>query len=169
GTPALVAQGVATDVGSGAVQFAVSTTGDALWAPGGSLASSRLLWVDRQGAETAVPLPPAPYNEIMLSPDGKRAALVGGEGGVADLWVADLERGALTRLTSGEFVTTPTWSPDGRMIAYGTRSGAQGGYRWQLVRKLADGSRDAEVLTESDRTLNPSSYTPDGKAVLYTA
>ena len=87
-----VVDGVATDVGSGAVQFALSASGALLWTPGGSTASYELVWVDRQGSRDQDPAPPAPYNEVALSPDGTRVALVGGQGGVSDLWVADLQR-----------------------------------------------------------------------------
>ena len=83
GSPVKVVDGVATDVGSGAVQFALSASGSLLWAPGGATASYDLVWVDRQGAETRTQIPPAPYNEIALSQDGTRVALVGGQGGVS--------------------------------------------------------------------------------------
>jgi Tol biopolymer transport system component len=169
GAPMTVAQGVATDVGSGAVQFAISASGDAIWAPGGKTASYHLVWMDRSGAESPVPMSQAPYNEAELSPDGKRVALVGGEGGVADLWVADLERGTLTRLTVGEFVTNPVWSPDGARIAYGTRSRGPQQHRSLIVWKPADGSREAETLAEGDRLLSPSDVSGDGRLLVYSA
>jgi len=169
GSPTRVVEGVATDVGSGAAQFALARNGAALWTPGGSTASYELVWVDRQGAETKTQIPPAPYNEAALSPDGTRVALVGGQGGVSDLWVADLERATLTRLTFDEFVMRPTWSPDGSRIAYGTRPQGERGNRWQLVSKPADGSRAAEVLIEGERSHVPSGFSPDGRALLYDA
>ena len=58
GSPVKVVDGVATDVGSGAVQFAISEGGALLWTPGGSSASYELVWVDRQGAETKTPARP---------------------------------------------------------------------------------------------------------------
>jgi Protein kinase domain/WD40-like Beta Propeller Repeat len=169
GAPMTVAQGVATDVGSGAVQFAISAGGDAIWAPGGATASYQLVWMDRSGAESSVPIAQAPYNESELSPDGKKVALVGGEGGVADLWVADLERGTLTRLTVGEFVTNPVWTPDGARIVYGTRARGSQGYRSLISWKPADGSRDAEVLAEGSRSLSPSDVSGDGRLLVYSA
>ncbi len=169
GAPVLAVQGVATDVGAGAVQFAVSGSGAALWTPGGTTASYQILWVDRENVETRLSIPPAPYNELALSPDGKRLALVGGQGGVSDLWVADLERGALTRLTFGEFVTGPVWSPDGTRIAYGTRPQGRSDNLWQIVWKPADGSRDAELLFEGQRSHYPTSFAPDGSALVYYA
>jgi dipeptidyl aminopeptidase/acylaminoacyl peptidase len=170
GAPTTVAQGVATDVGSGAVQFAIAASGAAVWAPGGKTASYRLVWIDRAGVETPTTIPEAPYNEIELSPDGKRAALVGGEGGVSDLWVADLERGVVTRLTVGDFVNNPVWTPDGGRIVYatGTRSGSE--ERWRIVWKPADGSREAETLVAAKRGQYPGGgVTRDGRFLAYSA
>jgi Tol biopolymer transport system component len=124
--------------------------------------------MDRTGAESSVPIAQAPYNEMELSPDGRRVALVGGEGGVADLWVADLERGAVTRLTIGENVINPAWTPDGARIVYGTRSSAPQQVRNLIVWKPADGSRDAEVLVEGDRVLSPCDVSSDGRFLVYS-
>jgi Tol biopolymer transport system component len=132
-------------------------------------ASYQVVWVDRSGAETIVPIPPAPYNELSLSPDGKRLALVGGQDGVSDLWVADLERGGMTRLTFGQVVSRPVWTPDGSRIAYGTRLQGRKDNTWAIVRKTADGSRDAETLLTGEREHNPSAFAADGQTLLYDA
>ncbi len=169
GSPVKVVDGVATDVGSGAVQFALAGNGALLWTPGGSTASYDLVWVDRQGGETRTQLPPAPYNEAALSRDGTHVALVGGQGGVSDLWVADLLRGVVTRLTFDEWVTRPVFSPDGTRIAYGRRPQGELGNNSQIVWQPSDGSRRAEVLVEGARSHVPSSFTPDGRALVYDA
>ncbi len=167
GTPVEVARGVATDVGSGAVQFAISENGVALWAPGGLTASYRVVWVDHQGHEKPVEVPPAPYNELALSPDGTRLALVGGPAGISDLWVADLARGSVTRLTAGEIVHMPAWTPDSSRIAYAAAKPAVKGVRTRIDWQLADGSRSAETLVEEGPWRVPSSFTPDGRFLLY--
>lgn len=52
------------------------------------------------------------------SPDGRRIAFSGQLGGISDLFVYDLERDALERLTDDLFTEIqPAWSPDGRSIA----------------------------------------------------
>jgi serine/threonine-protein kinase len=167
GTPVPVAQGVDTDVSAGAVQFAVARSGAALWAPGGTASSHKIVYVDADGSETEVPIPLAPYNELALSPDGTRLALVGGQGGVSDLWVADLKRGGQTRLTFGDFATNPVWTPDSVRIAYGVRQEGRKDNQWQVVWKPADGSRDAEMLVEGPRGRFPCSFTPDGRSLIY--
>lgn len=167
GSPLPVVQGVATDVSSGAVQFAVAQSGAALWAPGGTRTTSQVGWVDRGRAETIAAVPPAPYNELALSPDGRRLALVGGEGGVSDLWVADLERGGMSRLTFGEYVAGPVWTPDGSRIVYSTRVQGTSVNTWRLAWKPADGSRDAETLVEGPRGQLPTAFTSDGQFLIY--
>ncbi|MBI3447517.1 MAG: serine/threonine-protein kinase [Acidobacteria bacterium] len=169
GTPAQVAQGVATDVSTGAVQFAAAQSGVATWIPGIAVLSYGVVWIDRKGTETIVPLPPAPYSQLALSPDGHRLALVGGQGGVSDLWVADLDRGGITRLTFGEFIVGPVWSPDGSRVAFGLRLQKRNDNAWRIEWKPADGSRDAEVLFEGSRIHVPTSFSLDGRTLLFDA
>ncbi len=94
-------------------------------------------------------------------------ALIGGEGGMADLWVADLERGAVTRLTTGETAAAPVWSPDSRRIAYLTRARTGDASRWQIVWQSADGSLDAEVLVTATRAATPTDIAADGSELIY--
>jgi serine/threonine-protein kinase len=171
GSPFPVVQGVATDISTGAVAFAISENGRAAWIPGRAGVSWRASWSDRQGAESSVAIPEAPYNELTLSPDGKRVALTGGQGGISDLWVFDFERDSMTRLTMGQYISRPVWSPDGKRIAYGTRlQGPKSQTNtWQLAWKPADGSSEQEPLLERERSLLPSSFTPDGRSIIFDA
>jgi eukaryotic-like serine/threonine-protein kinase len=134
GAPVALIEGVmqavnlgSTDIEGGAGQFAVSNTGTLVYANGGvtPMASSRLVWVDRQGkAEPLESAPPAPFVGFRLSPDGHRIAAAvrrGSTNRATDIWIYDTVRGAPTRLTAdgGNY---PVWSPDGRRVAYGAPS-----------------------------------------------
>ena len=170
GSPEVVLQGVATDVGSGAVQFALSSSGAALWAPGSLSARYALSWVDRHGTESAVPITQAPYNEAALSPDGTRVALIGGTNGSADLWISDLERGTQARLTNGQSAFNPTWSRDGKLIAYVIRTeNPSKERRWQIFTKPADGSREATMILDSPEITSLGDFTPDGREIVFTS
>jgi Tol biopolymer transport system component len=139
-----------------------------LWAPGSFSARYTLEWVDRHGIEAPAPIAQASYNEAELSPDGKRVAMVGGTAGSSDLWISDLERGTQARMTTGESVLNPTWSPDGRTVAYVIRTeNANKERRWQILLKPSDGSRDATVLFDSPQTLTLGDFTPDGKEIVF--
>jgi eukaryotic-like serine/threonine-protein kinase len=77
-----------------------------------------LVWLDRAGRPTPAIPERRRYLSVSLSPDDRQAALtILGES--RDLWIASLERGSLSRLTSGpgtEF--DPVWSQDGRELFY---------------------------------------------------
>ena len=169
GSPFPLVQGVSTDVSTGAAQFALAGSGSAVWIPGESANSWNQVWMARDGVESSVSIPPAPYNELALSPDGKRVALTGGQGGISDLWVYEFERDSMSRLTVGQYTARPVWSPDGKRIAFGTRlQGAKSqSNTWQIAWKAADGSDDQQVLFEAERSQLPSGFTPDGRAMLF--
>lgn len=61
---------------------------------------------------------------IAWSPDGATIAVSGSEGGVTDLFLLDVESGALERLTDDPWTELhPDWSPDGRSLLYATDAG----------------------------------------------
>jgi len=80
-----------------------------------------------------------------------------------DIWIWDLARAAITRLTfhAGND-TSPVWSPDGRHLIFA----ASGPGPSNLYRQAADGAGTVERLTESRNPQSPSSITPDGTEIL---
>jgi len=99
------------------------------------------------------------YRELRLSPDGQKLALAIGDGQNQDIWVYDLQRDTLTRLTFGGRNTNPVWSPDGRYLVLGNPTG--------ILWIRADGSGKPEVLTHSDYPQFPYSFSPDGKRLAF--
>jgi serine/threonine-protein kinase len=79
------------------------------------------VWVDRNGNESEAVGSPGLYDLVRISPDGTRAVIYQRDRrfGTGDLWLRDLARNTLTRLTNDEYSEgTVFWSPDGRSIAY---------------------------------------------------
>jgi hypothetical protein len=148
----------------GAASFAVSETGSLAYIPAGAK-SGTLAWVDAKGSTEMPGLPAQNYfNRLQLSPDGKRIVLVILEGGFRHIWVYDTVRGSLTRLTLGDRDNaSPTWSPDGRRIAFWTSKDENG----VIMTKPSDGSGSEETLLSSAKVGPPSSWSPDGKFLAY--
>jgi Tol biopolymer transport system component len=99
------------------------------------------------------------YYDIELSPDGKSlaAARLDPKTLLASLWVTDLVRGVSSRLTQeAEDVDFPSWSPDGKQIAYDSER--------RIYRKDAAGSGQRELLVPD--AIMPH-WSPDGKALVY--
>jgi serine/threonine-protein kinase len=98
-----------------------------------------------------------------VSPDGTRIALDIASAN-RDIWTWEIERKTLTRLTFDPAVDMyPTWTPDGRRIVFSSsRSGST-----NLYSQTADGTGDAERLTESPNFPIPNAVTPDGSRLVF--
>ena len=118
GKPVLVLEGVLAGA-AGFAQFGLSANGWLAYVPGGATSSMRqLTWVDLKGqAKAASEIRREYLGQASLSPDGLRAAVSFQESTMA-VWLLELERGTLTRLTWDAFSHIPVWTPDGRRIAF---------------------------------------------------
>ena len=165
GTPSPVAQDVSYSAAEGFAQFAVSQTGLAVYRTGrGGEATYDVLWVDSRGQ--SAPLWPGArtYAEPRISPDGTKVAFMVLADGDWDLWVYDRIRQVATRLTFTPGLDGPgVWSPDSQYIAYS--SGPTG--LANIFRRRADGSGDAEPITEAKASQYVSSWSGDGKFLVY--
>ena len=127
----------------------------------------RLVWVDRTGREVGTVGAVADYDDLSLSPDGRRVAASirdPGRGLNLDIWVVDTERGSASRVTSertDEF--HPVWLPGGKTLAY--MSDHVGFY--DLYRRSAEGGAEEVVLkTAWDKVLGD--LTRDGLRLLFS-
>jgi serine/threonine-protein kinase len=133
-------------------------------AQGGSTA----LWVDRDGtAQVADPgwtFNFAGNGGLALSPDGTRLALRVQEA-TADVWVKELDRGPLSRLTfEGDRNFRPQWTPDGRSIAFlSTRQSES----YDLYQKRADGTGPPELLLDFEQRVVEAIWAPDGQWLVF--
>jgi DNA-binding winged helix-turn-helix (wHTH) protein/Tol biopolymer transport system component len=98
-----------------------------------------------------------------LAPDGARVAGVKAEGVRTDIWVADVQRGAATRLTHSGTNSSPVWSADGRSIFYASRTDGP----FEIWSRDADGARPATRLFASDRHALPLASSPDGRLLAF--
>jgi serine/threonine-protein kinase len=161
--PAPVVSGISE---TGGAHFDVSRSGTLVYLEGqGGAAKYEMVAVDRRGLASPLVADRQSFVEPHFSPDGRRLAVEILTGSASDSWVYDLDRGTGTRLTFAEGLdSVPVWSPDGKWIAYGS----DGKGRVGLYRKRADGSGDEELLLESTTSPVPSSWSPDGRFLLYS-
>jgi len=164
GTAVPVAEGVLQAGGlTNGSQYSISATGSLVYIPGGAADAERLVWVTRSGIEQPLAAPPHAYVYPRISHDGRRVAVSIAEQDI-ELWVYDLTRDTLSRLTFGGNVNfIPIWTMDGKRVAfYSNKEGPQ-----DIFWELADGSGGLERLTSGDNPQLPGSFSPDGKLLAY--
>jgi serine/threonine-protein kinase len=168
GGPVPLVEGVTETTTSMAGQFAVSSDGTLAFRPGaaGATAQRVLAWVDRQGHEETLPAKPRAYLYPRLSPDGTKIA-VNSTDEENDVWVFDLAKDTLTRLTFGPaFDYHPAWTPDNKYLLFSSGP-STGTSPKDIFRKAADGTGTTEALTQHLEGGYPLSLTPDGKSLVF--
>ena len=151
----------------------VSSDGTLVYESVGSVASYQLAWADRDGrVEKTIGQPQEAMRRPALSPDGRRVAVTGREGGNADdIWIHDAERGTKTRLTFDPAPdTSPAWSPSGDKVAFnGGRESGAGAVTslGDIFAKAPDGSGEDQTLVAGPLREGVPDWSPDGKYLIY--
>lgn len=147
-------------------QHGISNTGMLVYVPIASdtYPPHSLVWVDRSGVETPLPMPPRDVNVVRIAPDGKRLVLSLSDDDEWDLWIYHLEKETFRRLTFDTAINyNPLWTPDGERIIYSsTRDGNH-----NLYVKNADGSGVARQLTMTANMNLPYTTTSNGETLAY--
>jgi Tol biopolymer transport system component/DNA-binding winged helix-turn-helix (wHTH) protein len=130
-------------------------------------ATTELVWFDRQGRRLGNVGEAGNYSVPALSPDEKTLAVtrIDPHVGTRDLWLFDLTRGTPSRFTfdPGE-ETNPTWSPDGREVAFSFRESAT-----DIYLKPTTGAGNAQPLLQSSGHNIIERWSPDGRFIFYEA
>ncbi|MBP1609554.1 MAG: serine/threonine protein kinase [Acidobacteria bacterium] len=147
-------------------QYAFSGSGVLVYVPGaaGDVAAKRtLVWVDRKGKEEPLPAAPNDYRVPRISPDGTKVALTINSGERSDIWIWDLVRGTMPRLTFNEVSSYPLWTTDGKRIAFAKRPTNLGS---EVYWKAADGTGEEEKIGSApNRGHLPWSWSSDGQTL----
>ncbi|MBZ5555953.1 MAG: winged helix-turn-helix domain-containing protein [Acidobacteriia bacterium] len=148
---------------TGAGYFTCSQTGCLLYLTGESHdVKRRLVWLDANGRVEPLRIPAHAIEEPRISPDGRRVAL-GIRGTTNDIWIHDIDRSTLTRVTSEGDNFAPIWSPDGTRITFSSnRHGPCHIFSQDLEQT------EAQQLVGGDHDLVPGSWSPDGRHLLFT-
>jgi len=157
---------VSGDPGSGVLDFSISNDGQLVYLPGSLNQDLELVWVDRDGKVTPLPLPPRAYNTPRISPDGSKVAVTIGlvTGSDNDIWVYDLRSTTFNRLSFEKSIFAPVWSKDGKRIFCASAvSGKEG-----LMEKPADGSSSGTFLISGGKPRFPNSISPSGNQLFFS-
>jgi eukaryotic-like serine/threonine-protein kinase len=159
---------IATALDNGAAEFTVAANGTLAFISPATLERyplRTLVWVDRDGNEEPLALGPGRYIYPRVSPDGTRIAVDVASPTNRDIWIWDLRRASLARLTDGPSEDmTPHWSHDGRRIFFASdRTG-----NIDIYSQPADGSTQARVELATPRADIPNAPLPDGHRMMVT-
>jgi Tol biopolymer transport system component len=167
GEPVPVAEGVSS--------FSASPNGVLVYAGGSQTQigpstgniQGRLTWFDRQGKILGAFGDPGLYRSLAISPDGRLVAFERADPqnfSTRNIWLYDLARGVTTRFTfDSGWDANPVWSPDGSRIAFGSLR-SRG---FDLYQKTSNLAGEDELLVKSASQKLPSSWSPDGRFLLF--
>jgi serine/threonine protein kinase/Tol biopolymer transport system component len=154
GTATPVLDGVHYTPNIGYSQFDISRDGTLAYRKGVGSDGRTFEWFDASGRSTPLLPKPARYGSFRFSPDGTRLAL-SLEGAI---WIYELARETMTRVTFTGSADSPVWTPDGKYIVF----------RHQGIWSIrADGGSKEQPLLQLAASM-PMSFTPDGKTLSYT-
>jgi Tol biopolymer transport system component len=113
---------------------------------------------------------------IAWSPDGKQLAVSGAHGGISDLYLVDWATGAERALTSDKYADLqPTFSPDGRTIAFATDRTPETNFQNMTFGELhiatLNLATDAVTLQPGfprGKHINPQ-FSPDGRSIYFVS
>jgi Tol biopolymer transport system component len=152
---------------TGTAQFDVAGNGTLMYVPGAASADWDLGVTDRKGTVERLRLPSGSYEAPRASPDGRRIAFGTDDGREAIVWVYDLDRATpARRLTFGGNARFPTWSRDGKQVAFQFDRDGDAAIFWQAI----DG-RPAERLTRpaEGEAHEPEAWAPSWDDLVFSS
>jgi serine/threonine protein kinase/Tol biopolymer transport system component len=165
GNPVTVVRGVKESSSGSSSNFAVSASGTLIYLPTnqGQSQGTRLAVVDRSGKASVLATEARDFSDPRVSPDARSVA-VHLQGDQNDVWVTDVARGTLTRLSyAGGEDETPAWSPDGRTVAW---AAARADLLRAVYRRPIDGSGSEELVCRLENHCHVRDWSPDGHTLI---
>ncbi len=148
--------------------FSASENGILAYQPGDATDVCNLVWLDPTGKRLGTLGDRADYASPQISPDGRRVALEirDPRSGKTDIWIYEIASGVRTRFTFDPTADEgPLWSPDGQHLIF---SCAHKGHL-DLYEKSLHGSEPEQLLLETASDKLATSWSADGRFVLYTS
>ena len=166
GEPVPILEGVAMGLAGPPAQVAFASTGSLVYIGSDTRlgAERTFVWVDRDGREDGLALPPGGYLDPRLSPDESSLAVSVQDGNESDIRVVDMERLSPSRITFGGLNRFPVWSPNGVQLVFADAIGAN-----RLLRAQSAGGGAIDPLLDRGEAQYPTSWASDGRAVAFYA
>jgi serine/threonine-protein kinase len=164
GSPIPIVAGI-THGEYGVAHFAVSATGTLLYGTGaGGRRNEEMVWVDRQGKTQPIDSTiGGPFEDLALSPDGRRIAFTQRSGIHPGVWIKELDHGPVGKLTIEAENNAPFWTAGGRDVGFvRTQGNTQ-----DLYAGRADGSVSPTLLLHANRQIDYGFVSPDGQWFIY--
>jgi serine/threonine-protein kinase len=167
GAPVVIVEGVQVDPITGAAFYDFSNEGTLVYAPRNETPSGEptglLLLIDKNGAVQPLSAASRGYQVPRLSPTDRQLVVTLTEAEATNVWLVELARGALSRVTSEGNNGAAIWHPDGARVTYSSdRAGSM-----NLYDQPVDSSAPARRLTESPNAQFPGSWSADGTKLAY--
>ena len=167
--PVPVLENVNTGAGGNTGNFGLAANGSLVYLSGPrfntEVQNRSLVWVELDGREEVFAVPTDAYEWVRISPDGEQVAMFINDDQNTDVWVSQVDRTTLRKLTTDPAVDAfPLWTPDGdRVVFWSERESAPGLY-WTA----ADNSEPVELLAEFDEgTAIPFDWSADGNTLVF--
>lgn len=120
---------------------------------------SSLVWVDRDGRESRLPVEAQNFASLDISPNGDYLATFITESGRRDLWTYHFGRNELRQVTFTGNAGFPVWTPDSELLIFA----AWGEGLWEVP---ADGSSQPKKLTTPENSTHaPNTFSGDGRLI----
>jgi serine/threonine-protein kinase len=166
GTPAQVVANVAQ--GWGGAIAGVSGTGTLVYLAQPELEQRTLAWIDHNGNSTPLSIAPAAFEQVDISPDGGKLAIVRRDAPDRwSIWISDLHTHEWSLLRESTIPRPRAiWSPDSHSLVVSSEQ--QNGDFVNLYRVYLDTAKKTERLTEQPNFGQfPTSWSAQANTILF--